>query len=169
MDIVNVAFSPKGSPPLVQAIDQTVGQVSLIYDEVPQVKLVILIWSMMKCHKLDSWLGQLALGAHILGYWLGQLVSLIYGRGTRVPLGALQLGPQRQLGFVREFSPPCPRFSLPDFLLLSHYSCVCFFLLLHPCCFHARSIPCGIHTPCMEAPFPAVHTRWSLVFLSDKA
>ena len=43
-------------------------------------------------------------------------------------------------------------------------SCVCFFLLFHPCCSHARGILCGIHTLCMGSPFPAVHARLSLIF-----
>ena len=33
--------------------------------------------------------------------------------------------------------------------------------LLHPCCSHARCILCGIHTPCMGAPFPATNARCS--------
>ena len=49
---------------------------------------------------------------------LGQLVSLIYGRGTRVPRGAQQLGLYRQLGLVWDFCPSCSRPSLPYFLLL---------------------------------------------------
>ena len=64
--------------------------------------------------------------------------------------------------------PSCPgSFFLPDFLQLSCYYSWVYFLLLHFCCFHARSILCGIHTSCMGSWFPAVHTRWSLVFLSE--
>ena len=58
------------------------------------------------------------------------------------------------------------RYYLCVSFLFRYYSCVCFFLLLHPCCFHARSILCRIHTPCMGAPVPAVHAKWSRVFLS---
>ena len=52
---------------------------------------------------------------------------------------------------------------------ISYYSLAllfCFFLLLHPCCSHAQCILCGIHTPCIGSPFPAVHAKWSLVFQS---
>ena len=75
-----------------------------------------------------------------------------------------------------------------------HYSCVCFFLLLHLRCFHARGILCEIHTLCIgspfflnifltcsvpleirinffittsttrDLPFPILHAEWSLVF-----
>ena len=59
-----------------------------------------------------------------------------------------------------------PRYFLPYFILpFNYYSCVCFFLLLHPCCFHARGILREIHTSCMGSPFP-VHAEWSLVFWS---
>ena len=61
----------------------------------------------------------------------------------------------------------CPRSSLPYFLLLScYYSCVCFFLLLHPNCSHARGILCGIHTSCMWSLFPTAHAKWYVVFRS---
>ena len=48
-----------------------------------------------------------------------------------------------------------------------YYSRVCPYLLLRPCCSHARSMLCGIHTPCMGSPFPAVHARWSRVFRGE--
>ena len=64
------------------------------------------------------------------------------------------------VNLIWDFSPPCPCFFLPDFLKFSHYFCVCFFLLLHPCCSHTRGILCGIHTSCMGSPF---HAEWSLV------
>ena len=35
------------------------------------------------------------------------------------------------------------------------------FFLLHPCCFRAQGILCGIHTSCMGAPVPIVHAKWS--------
>ena len=81
---------------------------------------------------------------------------MVYGRGSRDPLW----------GLVWDFSTLCPRSFLPDFLLIDLvHSGVCFFLMLHPCCSNARGILCGIHTPCMRSPFPAVHAKWSLVFL----
>ena len=47
----------------------------------------------------------------------------------------------------------CPRFCLPYFtLLFDYYSCVCSYLFLRPCCFHARGILCGIHTSCDGIP-----------------
>ena len=40
--------------------------------------------------------------------------------------------------------PFVPMFLSSVFLTsLLHYSCVCFFLLLHPCCSHARGTLCG--------------------------
>ena len=39
---------------------------------------------------------------------------------------------------------------------LLHYFCVCFFLLLHSWCSHARGILCEDHTP-----FPIAHAKWS--------
>ena len=109
----------------------------------------------------------LSLRSHRLSYKLGQLVSLIYCRGIRDPRGAQWIDPQRQIGLVWDVSPSCPRSSFPYFILLYYYdSCICFFLLFHPCCSHARGTLFEIHTSCMESPFPAVHTKWSLVFQS---
>ena len=45
-------------------------------------------------------------------------------------------------------------------------SCICFFLLLHPFCSHARGILCGIHTTYVGSPFPIVYAKWSLVLRS---
>ena len=61
-----------------------------------------------------------------------------------------------------------PRSFLSDFLLLYYYyACVCLFLLLHPCCSHARGILCEIHTPCMGFSLAACYTRWSLTFRGE--
>ena len=50
----------------------------------------------------------------------------------------------------------------PHFILLfSYHSCVCSYLLLHLCCFHARGILCLIHTSYMGSPFPTVYNRCS--------
>ena len=93
-----------------------------------------------------------------------RLVSLIYGRGTR---GAPQVDPQRYSQAL-----------FGTFLLRTHvlffqisyysnyYSCVCFILLFHSCCSHARGILCGILTSCMGSPFPIVNAEWSHVFWS---
>ena len=55
-----------------------------------------------------------------------------------------------------------PRSFLPYFILpFNYYSCVCSYLFLHSCCFHARDILCRIHASCMGSPFPTVHTRSS--------
>ena len=89
---------------------------------------------------------------------LGWLASLIYGRRTLVPRRAQLLDLQSWLGLVWNFSPSCPRSFFPYFILL--------FLLFRPCCSRARGILCGIHTPCMGSPFPAVHAEQSLVFWS---
>ena len=101
---------------------------------------------------------------HRLVYRLGQLISLIYGRGTRIPRGAQQLDPQRQLSPVQDFSPLCLRSFLQDFLLLSHYSCVRCFLLLHPCCSHARYHVWDTHLVHRIPVLYIVHAEWSLVF-----
>ena len=56
----------------------------------------------------------------------------------------------------------CPRTFLPHFiLLLCYFSYVCFLLMFHPCCSHARGILCGIHTS-----LSIVHAKSSLVFRS---
>ena len=59
--------------------------------------------------------------------------------------------------------PFVPPFLSSRFLTILHYSCVCFFLLLHPYRFHARDVLCGIHTSCICSPFPIVQADWSLV------
>ena len=51
-------------------------------------------------------------------------------------------------------------------MLVYYYSCVCFFLLLHSCCSHARGILRGIHTLCMGSLFPIVHAKWYNVLRS---
>ena len=75
-----------------------------------------------------------------LQLWFGQVSQLVfYGRETRVPRDAQQIDPQRQSGHVWNFSSlQCPRSFLPYFILLfNYYSCLCSYLLLHPCCSHA--------------------------------
>ena len=66
-----------------------------------------------------------------------------------------------------------PRDHFPFFhiflLLFCYYSCVCFLLLLHPRCSHARGILCGIHTSCMGSAFAASHTTRCLVFRGEIA
>ena len=105
------------------------------------------------------------LRGHRLGYGLGQFVKSMVG--GLVSLDELYI--QALIASLALFGtfPPlqCPRSFLPYFILLfNYYSCVCSYLLLHPCCFHARGILCGIQTSCMRSPFPTVHTRCSLVF-----
>ena len=41
---------------------------------------------------------------------------------------------------------------------------VCFFNLLHPYCYHARGILCGVYTSCMGSLILIVHAEWSHVF-----
>ena len=114
-------------------------------------------------------LNSLALWGHRLVYRLGQFVSLIYGRETRVPQGAPQVDLQRQIGLVWDFLPSCPLSFLPYFILLfNYYSCVCFFLLFHPCCSHARGILCGIHTSCMGSALPIVYAEWIMLCRVEK-
>ena len=98
----------------------------------------------------------------IIDQAIGQLVSLIYDRGTCFPRGAQQLIFSASQALFGNFSPlQRPRSFLPYFILLiNQYFCICPQLFLHPSCFHAGDIPC------MESPFPTVNTKWSLVFRS---
>ena len=58
------------------------------------------------------------------------------------------------------FSSSCPRSFLSYLSPIScYYSGVCFFLLFHSCCSHARGILCEIHNSCMGSPFPIVYTE----------
>ena len=104
------------------------------------------------------------------GHRLCQLVSLIYGRGARVPRGAPQVDPQCQLGLVCDFSPPCPCSSLLYFILLfNYYFCVhlfLFFTFAVPMC----EVYCVGYTPRAWdlRPFPKVHAELSLVFQTTK-
>ena len=53
------------------------------------------------------------------------------------------------------------------FFLICYYSSIWFFHFLYLYCSRARGIQCGIHTPCMRAPVPAVRARCSPVFRGE--
>ena len=94
-------------------------------------------------------------------YFHSQFSQLVYRLGQLIKSSALA---KLCLGLF----PPlqCPRSFLPFFMLFLYYYFVCFFLLLHPCFSHARSIPCGINTSSMGSLFSIVHAKWSVVFWS---
>ena len=77
--------------------------------------------------------------------------NLIFGREDRGDTqGALQLGLQRQLGLLWDFSPSQYQYSSFCFLLLFYYYYfICFFSLFHPC------VGCTPRS-CMGSPFPNI-------------
>ena len=74
---------------------------------------------------------------------------------------------------ARELRPQCRLSFFGTFLavlalifsdLKNTYSYVCFFLLLHPCCFRASGILRGLHTSCMGSRSNAVNVfAWNVV------
>ena len=91
----------------------------------------------------------------------GRQVSLIYGRGTRVPRGALLLCFQLQLGLVWDLPLIAPTFL---FSIFHTTPLICFFLLFHPCRSHGRGTFRGIHTSCMHGiPVPLLHSKCSSI------
>ena len=103
-------------------------------------------------------------------YLMVDCYNLIVTNATMVRSLALVKSCSGLFPFVPTFLS-CPRSfraHVPFFQISYYYRIifVCFFLLLHPCCFYARSILCMIHIRCMGSPFPILHVEWSFVFWS---
>ena len=95
---------------------------------------------------------RVAIGLVRLGYLIWSMAGDSRHSGSSI-VRSLSL-----VTFCFELSPFAPTFLSSRCLsTLLHYSCVCLFLLLYPCCSHAWGILCGIRISCMGSLFPIVH------------
>ena len=102
---------------------------------------------------------------HGFGYRLSQLVySMVGGLAFLGELNSYSLNASQALFGTYPLRAHVPFFQISCYSLALFL--VCFFLLLHPYCSHARGILCGINTSSMGSPFPIVHAEWCLVFQS---